>query len=156
MSFAVCLSGRCGIFALERLFRILFEGEVFPVEAGVGKMIYPVAENHHAAVAGEHEVEHDVAVPENEKVDMRLRVGGGIGFGVLHERFLVFTHVGNVVVVHAAVCRPAVGESYRPARVYARIEPLAETAVKNRLYQPEGERAAPHVVAVCQVGGAAA
>ena len=51
-------------------FDVVFDIELLAVEHGVGEELDPVAEEDDARAVGEHEVVVEMAVPENEKVDV--------------------------------------------------------------------------------------
>lgn len=52
---------------------VILQIEVFTVKYSVGELRNPVAENHHPALVGKHQVEFNVAMPEKEVIDVRMR-----------------------------------------------------------------------------------
>lgn len=63
----------------------------------VGELPNPVADNHHTAFAGEHQVEFDVTVSVDEIVDVGMLLH--VFLGVEHQVFLVFSHIGRFFAV---------------------------------------------------------
>ena len=117
---------------------IFLKEHVFTVEHGIGELRYPVAENHHACLLREEEVELDVAVAEHEVID--VGVGLHVAFGVLNEMLLVLTHVWRLLAVgtlQARAFRPAESEPHRPARMERAEEHLAGAAVEDAAYEFE-------------------
>ena len=67
-------------FALD----VLFEEHVFAIEYGVGELPYPVAENHHACLLAQHQVQFDVPVSVDEVVDVLMVLH--VLLGETHEK----------------------------------------------------------------------
>jgi len=113
---------------------------VFAIEDGIGVRSDPVAQNEDAALTGEHEVEFDVAVPEDEEVDvgMILEILLGEGDKVL----IVLTQIGWITafeaVLHAAVLGPLQTEGYAPTGMEGGKHPLTQFVVKNTTQEAEG------------------
>ena len=131
---------------------IVFEEEMLAVEHGVSVARNPVAEYHEARVAGKHQVEVDVPVPEKEKVHVGVRFE--IIFRKHHELFLVLAHIVGLFAVgalHARAARPFQAERHAPARVERSEEGAAYLVVEHGAEKLELAVAAPQSVAVGEV-----
>ena len=73
-------------------------------------MLYPVAQYQHTTIARQHQVEHDMTVPEDKEVDVRRRILATILPGITHQELVVFALIGKVIAMLAAVSRPSVGK----------------------------------------------
>ena len=71
----------------------------FTIENSVGELPDPVAENHEATRAGEHEVKLYVAMSEEEIIHVRMRLE--VVLGIDDEMLLVFAHVRRFLAVLA-------------------------------------------------------
>lgn len=99
---------------------------VFPIEDGIGELADPVAENHQTGMACQFDVELDMAVPEDEVVDVGMVLN--IVFGKEHKVFLVITHIVDVVrflVLDIAVLSPCQSETDAPTGMEGGEQPLA-------------------------------
>ena len=70
---------------------------VFAVPYGICELAYPFSENDEACVAAEEQVKFDVAVAEDEEVDVRMALE--VVLCIEHETFLVFSLVWFFTVV---------------------------------------------------------
>lgn len=110
------------------------------VEHGVGEELDPVAEQYDAGAAGEHEVVVEMAVPENEEVDVGVILE--IGLGKEDEWFFVLALEGRFAAVFAletAVFGPLQAEAHAPARMEGGEETLCQAIVEEGA--KEGEAA---------------
>ena len=105
---------------------------------GVCELADPVAENHHSGALGELEVELDVTVAVEEKVD--VGVAADVVLGVEHEVLAVLAHVCGLFragVLQATVARPCQTELHGPTRMDGREETLADAVVEDGTYEAE-------------------
>ena len=80
-------------------FDIVLHAHHLTIEYGIGELPYPVAENHEATRAGEHEVKLYVAMSEEEIIHVRMRLE--VVLGIDDEMLLVFAHVRRFLAVLA-------------------------------------------------------
>ena len=124
------------------------------IEDGIGELADPVAEDEHATGVGEHEVELDVAMTEDEVVDVGM--GGQILLGIEDEMFAVLTEirrVASVAMADAAVACPGEAEAHTEVRMEPTEEPLAKGAVEDGAYDAELGVGVAESVAVTEVEG---
>ena len=122
---------------------------MFAVEHGVGELRYPVAENHHARLFREEEVELYVSVSEHEVVYVVVRLH--ILLRKEHEMLAVLTHVRRFLAVgtlQTRVLSPGESEPHRPARVQRVEQHLACAVVEHALYELEAAVGVAQSVAV--------
>ena len=126
--------------------------EALAVPRDVGEMAHPVAGDQDPAVAAEHQVEHDVPMPEDEEIDIRVRLQVFLGEGhqILARLALVFVLFLFREAAFPAAERPAQGEPEGPAGVDPGVEPLAETVAEDAPHQAERPAAVVHLVAMPQ------
>ena len=101
------------------------------VKHGVGEELDPVAEEDDTRAVGEHEVVVEMAVPENEKVDVGVILE--IGLGKEDEGLFVLALEGRfatVFALEATVFGPLQAETYAPTRMEGGKEPLRHAIVE--------------------------
>lgn len=89
----------------------------------------PVAENHQLAAVVESLVEHDVAVSENEEVDMPAVV---IVLGKFFKTLFTLAEILRERVFRAASARPTKGKRDSPARMDSSVKFLAHFVAEHR------------------------
>lgn len=133
-------------------FDVVFEIELLAVEHGVGEELDPVAEEDDARAVGEHEVVVEMAVPENEKVDVGVILE--IGLGKEDEGLFVLALEGRfaaVFALEAAVFGPLQAETYAPTRMEGGKEPLRHGIVEEGAKEGETATFDTETVAVGEV-----
>ena len=78
---------------------VLLHKEVLSVKHSVGEERNPIAEDGHACRAAEHKVELDVAVSEDEEIDVGVRLQ--IFLSVDNKVLLVLAHIGRLNTILA-------------------------------------------------------
>ena len=94
----------------------------------------PVAENHQLAAVVESLVEHDVAVSENEEVDMPAIV---IVLGKFFKTLFSLAEILRERVLRTASARPTKGKRDSPARMYRSVELLTHFVAEHRSQDAE-------------------
>jgi len=145
---------RYPLFALQLALPldVFLKEDVLAVIHHVGVLPYPVADDHQAGLAREHEVKLDVAVPEDEAVD--VSVPPQVVLGVAHECLLVLALVGRLLAVGAlqsAATRPLHAESHAPAGMQGGEHALAQAVVEHAAYEVELRVVVAQSVAVGEV-----
>lgn len=122
------------------------------VKHGVGEELDPVAEEYDAGAAGEHEVVVEMAVPENEEVDVGVILE--IGLGKEDEGFFVLALEGRfaaVFALEAAVFGPLQAEAHAPARMEGGEETLRQAIVEEGAEEGETATLDAEAVAVGEI-----
>ena len=130
----------------------LFQEKVLAIEHGIREVGNPIPQDKHTRSAAQHQVEHDVPMPEDEEIDIRVRLQVFLGEGhqILARLALVLALLLLLQSAPAAAERPAEGEAEGPPRVDAGVEPLAETVAEDAPHQAERPAAVVHLVAMPQ------
>ena len=113
---------------------VLRHEEVFAIPNDVGEMGNPVAEDNHARLFSELEVNLDVTMSVDEIVDVGVVLD--VFLSEKHEMLAVFTHIGRFLVIrtlHAAVLGPVESKPHAPARMKGREGPLTGAVVEDTL-----------------------
>ena len=122
------------------------------VKHGVGEELDPVAEQYDAGAAGEHEVVVEMAVPENEEVDVGVILE--IGLGKENERLFVLALEGRfaaVFALEAAVFGPLQAEAYAPTGMEGSEDTLRHAIVEEGAEEGETTTLDAEAVAVGEV-----
>ena len=86
---------------------VVVDAEGLAIEDGVGELTNPVAKDEHAALVAQHKVELDVAMAEEEVVDVGML--GQILLGKEYEVFFVLTQIRRITAIavsHSTMTRP--------------------------------------------------
>ena len=100
------------------------------IHLGIGELLPAVAEDDDSAVAAEHQVEFDVAMPEDVEVVVIAQLL--LLFGEKHKLLFVLSFVGTWVcqLFEAAVFCPIVSKCVAPSRWHKAEEELEEGVVE--------------------------
>lgn len=127
-----------GVLGFRLAFEIRIEDHSLAVEAGEGELGNPVAEDEYAGRAGEHEVKFNVAMAEDEVVD--IGVGLEVLLGKEAKRLLVLALIGWLLAVFTLETRvlgPFEAEAHAPTGMDGGEERLAEPTVEERADETE-------------------
>ena len=95
---------------------IILHKQVLPVEYGISELRNPITQNQDTARTGQHQVQLDVTMAENEIVDIGM--GFQVVLGKTDEILLVLAQIRGVAAFHtmlqAAVRRPRQTEIHSP------------------------------------------
>ena len=112
---------------------IVLHKQVLPVEYGVSELRNPVAQNQDTARTGQHQVQLDVAMAENEIVDFGM--GFQVFLGKTDKILLVLAQIRRVAAFHtmlqAAVRRPRQTEIHSPTGMDAGKHALAKAVAEH-------------------------
>ena len=126
------------------------------IEDCVGELRNPVSKDEHAAGAQEHQVELNVAMAEDEEVDVGVRTE--IVLGKDDEFLAVLTLIGRFLTVfalQATVACPFQTEGHAPAGMDAGEEALAQAIVEDAAQELELAVLAAQSIAMAEVEEAA-
>ena len=132
------------------------EEKVLAIEHGIGELRNPVAEDKHPTGALEHQVELNVAMAEDEEVDVGVRAE--VVLGKDDEFLAVLTLIGRFLAVfafHTTVACPFQAEGHAPAGMDAGEEALAQAIVEDAAQEFELAVLAAQPFAMAQVEEAA-
>ena len=131
---------------------IVLHKQVLPVEYGVSELRNPVAQNQDTARTGQHQVQLDVAMAENEIVDFGM--GFQVFLGKTDEILLVLAQIRRVAAFHtmlqAAVRRPRQTEIHSPTGMDAGKHALAKAVAEHGTQETELAVGVAQAVAVRQ------
>ena len=132
------------------------EEKVLAIEHGIGELRNPVAEDKHPTGALEHQVELNVAMAEDEEVDVGVRAE--VVLGKDDEFLAVLALIGRLLAVfafHATVACPFQAKGHAPAGMDAGEEALTQAIVEDAAQELELAVLAAQPVAMAQVEEAA-
>ena len=145
---------------------IFLKEQMFAVVNGVGELRNPVAENQHPcttflaafldaclAILAQHQVEFDVAMAIDEKVDIFM--GFEVFFRIYNKVFAVFTvewsRTARCLVRPIAIACPTEAETHSPPRMQEVQKPLAHAVVEQPTKELELAARVTQSVAVSEV-----
>lgn len=122
-------------FALD----IVFEKHVLAVKDGIRVLGYPIAQDQDTAAAREHEIQFDVAMSEDEVVDLWMLLE--IILGKLDEKFLILAHIGRITsllaMLQPAMLGPIQSKRHGPTGMNAREEGLTKFTAEETAHESE-------------------
>ena len=102
---------------------------MFAIIHDIGELFYPVAKNDDASLVAESKVEFDVAMPENEVIDLWMLLQ--ILLCEDNERFFVLSLIRFfLTMLYAAMLSPIEAETHSPIRMKPTKRPLTELIMK--------------------------
>ena len=132
-------------------FDVVLHPQLVAIEDGIGELRDPVAEDADAGGVGEHQVKLDVAMAEEEVVD--VGVCAQVVLGKEHQMLLVLAQIARRVlslVQFAAVSCPTQAHIEAPAWMHAGKEDLTDAIVEEETQKLELRVGVAQTVAMCQ------
>lgn len=117
-------------------FHIFLHKHVLAIEDGIGKLPYPIAENHETGLLAQHEVKLDVAMTKHEVVDVLVALH--VLLGKANQEFFLLAHVWLFLAIgtfQTTVLCPIQAQSHAPSRMDGIEKTLASAVVEHRLQE---------------------
>ncbi len=129
---------------------IFLQEHVFTIVYRIGKLANPVAQNHQTGVSRQFDVQFDMAMAEDEVVDVGMVLY--ILLGIEHQMLLVLAKIEDILpllMLDIAMLGPCQSKADAPTGMQRREEPLAYLVMEDGADELKRLVGVTHAVAMC-------